>query len=282
MAMPLRSELIRRVPIVKSITAKLSEEIKTRLERAYPSLAYTFLYEKDDPSVEQENGDKSVVLSYPLVAFYDPDPIPFPLMQQQTNIHRDIDGTTMTAKEFAPPIAMKLRYAFRTTCEDPDNDGLLQTFFLRLSNSLLTIYPDLDLDGRFQQNVPLEWRNPQRFRFDQNVTTRIYMVDAWTNIEHMEFEKRNLISPEAPLSLTTQPMTLEAQKGIKETLSITATPGDLVVYVVGHTRDFPMTGSFTFSRNEEIFAYTSRRPDCFIGTTPVEAYHYSGEILTLL
>lgn len=282
MATPLRSELIKRVPIILAITNKLAEEVSTKLETAFPSDGCAFFYEKDDPSVEDEEGKKSVVITYPFVTMYDPDTIPFPLMQSQTNVFRDVNEDELTAKEFPPPIAVKLRYAFRTTCENPDNVARLQMFFLRLSNTLLTIYPNLDVDGDFVQNVPLEWHKPQRFRFDQNLTTHIYTVDAWTNIEHMEFESRNLINPTAPLGLTTTLMTLETRRGVKATLAQSVAPGDTVVYVVGHTRDFPMTGTIVFSRNEENFTYTSRRPDHFIGTEPIESHHFSGETLTYL
>lgn len=268
------SNINPKTPIIIGTTEALSIALKENLPKLTSGEDINFMFEWDEPSYSE--------YKYPSVVLFNPDITYFNKMQTQMPIYKDKDKSTLTAKEVKPPIATKLIFTIKVLTADPDSDAILSTTFLKFSNQITELQVPLDKDKMEYAKVQLYWKRPTEFRTVDNIKIQIYDVQAWVWIEHLNYIKRHLISPEDDgINLQDEVVDNSYFRGKKiVTLSHTIKPNENIVYIVEETKGFPATGTIVFLDVDETFEYTSKTINSFTGEGKLKEYHFFGEKIT--
>jgi len=268
------SEVEIRYPQLIAISQALKKAIEARLPKDLNGKLVPVETYRDITPVNNALDDPELVeFSTPSIVIMQPEVLPFRILTTNRPLYRDFDYANLEAKEFPEPIHGKLRFPIHTIAGDPDNDLIMQTFMLRLTRTLCEVNAKIYPDAEQYDRVVLYWREPTDYASEDSSRIRVYPVDAWVNIELLEYKKVRLIDPETPVTFTDMGST-----GFYTpmTLSQTVSESSIIVYVVESTVRLPLSGVGVFE-DGSMFTYTGKTPYTLTGVTGINRYHPFGE-----
>ena len=218
-----------------------------------------------------------VEITYPCMVIFQPEFIIDNFTKNSMPFYRDYDLENLEVKEFPEPIHGKLRFEVHALATNPDNDAILQTFMLRCRRAIKELWTPVYRDGDLYDRLPLYWRNPEDYALEDGGRVRVYPVDAFIHIEFMEYRKARLIDPIDPVLLTYGEYTHTGYY-IKDKLAHSVQKDDVIVYVVGNTKDFPLSGECEFEDGTS-FTYTGKTYKEFTGVSGITRFHCFGEVI---
>jgi hypothetical protein len=268
------SEIETRYPQLIAVSQALKKALESRLPKDLNGKLVPVQTYKDLVPVNNALDDPELVeFSVPSIVVMQPEFIPFKHLNNNRPLYRDFDYINLEAREFPEPIHGKLRFPVHTIAGDPDNDLILQTFMQRLTRTLCEVNAKIYPDSEQYDRVVLYWREPTDYASEDSSRIRVYPVDAWVNIELLEYKKVRLISPDTPVEFTD-----EGSTGFYTpfTLAQTVSESSIIVYVTESTVRLPLSGIGVFE-DGSMFSYTGKTPDSFTGVTGIVGYHFFGE-----
>lgn len=269
------SEIETRYPQLIAVSQALKKALEARLPKDLNGKLVPVQTYKDLVSVNNALDDPEVVeFSVPSLVVMQPEFIPVKKLNNNRPLYRDFDYVSLEAREFPEPIHGKLRFPIHTIAGDPDNDLILQTFMQRLTRTLCEVNAKIYPDSEQYDRVVLYWREPTDYASEDSSRIRVYPVDAWVNIELLEYKRVRLIDPEAPVEISVANPSTGFYMPL--TLAQTVSASSVIVYVSESTVRLPLSGTGVFE-DGSMFSYTGKTFDALTGITDISGYHFFGE-----
>ncbi len=192
--------------------------------------------------------------------------------------YRDYDYDNLEVKEFQEPIPIKLRYKIHAATRNPENDGLLQLFLMKLRRTMSILDIPVVPSKEEYDRVELIWYDPDELDSEDVSRIREFEVEVRTWLEVLEYKTVRLIQPGDGYVLTVDNYKLSGY-WLNAKISHDIYAATTEIRINGFTTGFPVFGRCMID-DGEIFTYTGKTHSVFTGVTGItHFYPYDTEIV---
>lgn len=283
------SDLDVRTPLIKAVTKALTEALRLKAAAPETPKVHVTVFDQTTDTfsspVKQNipilnGGDEIEYVEYttPSIVIFDPRLKEHREILTQRPVYKDFDYEKLTAKEFVEPIPIKMRYKIHAATRNPESEGILQTFLMKLRRTLSTLDIQIIPEKEEYDRVELIWYDPDELESDDVSRIREFEVEVRTWLEILEYKTVRLIQPGDGIDFTFKNFE-QSDFWLNTKTSHNINSDVTEILVNGYLTGFPLVGQCMID-DGEIFAYTGRTRRKFTGVTGItQFYSYDTEIV---
>lgn len=192
-------------------------------------------------------------------------------------VYKDFNYESLTAKEFLEPIPVLVRFKLHAATRNPDNDLILQEFFIRLSRVLSVLDIEVVALSNLYDRCEVIWYDP--IELESNDVSRIREIECavQTWLEVLNCREVRLLEGGNAVELVQDNFQASRHWLFTRTAhEVYKNAQEIPVSSV--LTGFPLSG--TARIGEDVFSYTSRTKRKFLGVSGITRFYpYNTEIV---
>lgn len=186
------------------------------------------------------------------------------------NVYKDFNYETLVAKEFREPIPVNVRFKIHAATRNPDNDLILQEFFMRLSRLVSVLDIEVVPAAKLYDRCQVVWYDP--VPFDTNDVSQIREIECsvQTWLEVLQYKEVRLLEGGNAVELV-QADFLNSKYCLFTRSSHDVYKNASEIPVSSVLTGFPLSGEAVIG--DEVFTYTSRTKRKFLGVSGITRFY---------
>jgi len=192
------------------------------------------------------------------------------------NVYKELNYETLCAKEFREPIPVNIRFKLHAATRNPDNDLILQEFFMRLSRLLSVLDIEVVASSGLYDRCQVIWYDPTELESSDISQLREIECVVQTWLEVLQYKEVRLLEGGNAVELVHD--TVEGSTYLFTRSAHDIYKGATEVPVSSVLSGFPLSGEAVIG--DDTFAYSSRTKRKFLGVSGITRFYpYNTEIV---
>ena len=255
-----------RTPLVLGLIEALSAAIKASVPY-YPnsdgeSVPVPVNYAYDEVSFTE--------YTTPSIVVFNPNVSKIRELITHEKVYRDFDYDKLTAKAFPEPIPVRVKFKVHCSTRNPDNDIMLLEYISKFYTNLSYVNcPLIKSVGQYDR-YQIVWFEPTEFESNDVSKIREITCEIHAWLEPLNYDEVRLLAPGNAVEIVHEDFT-DSIYHLKTKTTLEVNKGDTEILVTETLKDFPVSG--TAQIEDDIFTYTSRKVDRFLGVSGITIFH---------
>ena len=256
----------QRVPLTVGLTQALSKAIKDSAP-TYPNSDGEWVpvpvnYVYDEISFTE--------YSTPSITIFNPNVSKLRELITNEEAYRDFDYDKLTAKAYPEPIPVRVAFKVHCSTRNPDNDLMLLEYISKFYTNLSYVdCPLIESLGQYDR-YQVVWFEPTEFESTDVSKIREITCEIHAWLEPLNYREVRLLEPGNAVELVHEDFK-DSIYHLKTRTTLEVYRGDTEILVTEELSDFPIEG--TAQIGDDIFTYTSRKVDRFLGVSGITIFH---------